>query len=551
MLFSGFSNSLTELSLGLSGFAFLGLATLISSSLKSAKGLKLLWFGLFLLFFNALLYQQYNFLSFYGISFEVFVFFRLCLSVSATILFVAAASEILLYKPLSLNILYLSISSGLILSFYAVYISRSIEIQDNVETALPMIGLIYLFLAFISRPNLKKHIGEIFAAMSVLGLIEQTAVHLFLHFEVSVIFSVVLLFMLSSSYLLMLIEWQSSEKEELSASLQKMSKNMFNIIKSSAFPIIISKLKDDSIVFANQSASKLFELNLLELSRYHFKDLFVDAQNRKLLLEKLEHAKQVQDFEILVKSSIGQTPFWLIASANIIEYENELSLYIAFQDITERKQREKLLQNQADRDPLTSIYNRRYFENSVTQRIKQAYLENQNFAILMIDADHFKSINDKYGHKTGDKVLMELAHTIERSLRPEDVVARYGGEEFVVFLHNVSSDISLLVSERLRKSISQSVVYSDDNEPISWTVSIGIAPSGLSDSVPAMIKMADDAMYIAKQNGRNQVHLYDLTDIDKLELKTTSKELIHPVFKSEEEEISLLDGLETNHIIEE
>ena len=86
---------------------------------------------------------------------------------------------------------------------------------------------------------------------------------------------------------------------------------------------------------------------------------------------------------------------------------------------------------------------------TVAEKIKTAYAKKQSFAVLMIDADNFKRVNDTYGHKIGDKVLMELAAICERSLRHDDVVARYGGEEFVVFLANVTADIAAMVAGRL------------------------------------------------------------------------------------------------------
>ena len=156
----------------------------------------------------------------------------------------------------------------------------------------------------------------------------------------------------------------------------------------------------------------------------------------------------------------------------------------------------------------------------VTRHIKRA----QNaFDLLMIDADHFKNINDEYGHKTGDKVLIEMAQVTERSLRPDDIVARFGGEEFVVFLNNVSEDVAMTVAGRLKNVISGLVVYSDDGRPVTWTVSIGVAPSGTSDHIDFLIKMADDAMYFAKNNGRNRIEKYDAA-----KMKTESHDMHRP-----------------------
>lgn len=552
MLFLSFFENLNSLLYGLSGFIFLLFATWYVSDVKFFKGLKVLWCGLFVLFLSALCSYYNSFFIFYGVSIGLLTFLKLFLIISASILLIAASSYILLSKPLSVLILFSFSSVGLILSFYTVFIANSLQMEQNISLIVPIIGFIYLFLSFISQPNLKKHFGSFVAAMAMLGFLEQMSFHLFLNLNFSFTFTLFLLLLLSASYFMIESEACFSMKDNIKADLIKMSENIQNIVKSSPFPIIISKLTDDSVVFANQNALKLFELNAMELERYHFKDFFVDQDNRRFLLEKLEHTRQVQDFEILVKTATGQTPFWLVVSANVIEYNSDLVLYTAFQDITSRKAREKMLQNQAERDPLTSIYNRRYFEKAAAQKIYQALQQKQSFAVLMIDADHFKKINDEFGHKNGDKVLIELALASERSLRPEDIVARYGGEEFVVFLSNVTPEIALLVANRLRETLSSSVVYTENGTPIRFTVSIGVAPSGISDSLSALIKMADDAMYLAKERGRNRAELYRVEDFQNMSQPLSSKDSFHPAFEDKDnEEISLLDGIESNHMVED
>ena len=552
MFFLSFFDSLSAFLFGFSCLIFLGVSTWRAGALKYAKGLKELWFAFFVFFLSALFYSRYAFFVQNGVSYEVLTFLRLFLTIGATVLLLEASSNILLFKDLPLHIMFFFISMGLAASLYAVFVADSAALEENVSFIVPMIGLIYLFLSFVSQPNLSKNQGALLAAFCVVGMIEQLAFNLFLGLGFSFIFTLVLILILAGSYFLMIAEYNESARTESAESLKKMSENVENIIKSSPFPIVISKLKNDVIVFANQNALKLFAIEPSELARYHFKDFFVDAENRKLLLEKLEHNRQVQDFEILVKTMLGSTPFWLMVSANVIEYKGDMVLYTAFQDITSRKEREKVLQNQADRDPLTSIYNRRYFEKSVSEKIKKALKAQQKFAVLMIDADHFKDINDKYGHKIGDKVLMELAHVVERSVRPDDVVARYGGEEFVVFLNNVDSKIALSVAERLKEAIANAVVYSEDGMPVLWTVSVGVAPSGISDDVGTMIKMADDAMYLAKNKGRNRVEYYNQKEIEALKRKDLPRQQVHPVLeRQEDEEISLLDDVDLGHLLKD
>lgn len=215
-----------------------------------------------------------------------------------------------------------------------------------------------------------------------------------------------------------------------------------------------------------------------------------------------------------------------------------------------------LLKNQAIRDPLTSLYNRRYFEEEVFNRILCAKTAREDYSVLMIDADHFKRVNDTYGHKVGDKVLIELAATAEKALRENDIVARYGGEEFVIYLDKVNADKAKIVAERLRESMAAIVVYSDEGEEVRFTVSIGLSSSEVSDNVETLIKTADEALYRAKQTGRNRVEIFrqsDLqhfNDISAAERKTETLNH-HPIFdKEDSQEISLLDGIPSNQIQE-
>ena len=542
MFFLSFFENVHHFLFGISALCFLGFTTWFASPVRYAKGLNEL-FGAFIIFFlTALFYNQYMFFTANGVSYSVQVFIRLFLTVVATVLLGMAASEILFSKELPVPVLFLALSFGLLISLYAVFVSENADVEKNIGLIVPIIGFVYLFLSFISEMNLKKKKSAAVAAFCVLGFIEQIALNVGLDIPFSFVFTLVLILMLGSALLMMTAEHESQEKDMVRDNLKKTSDNMENIIKSSPFPIVISRLKNDTIVFANQNALKIFDMDASELSMYHFSDFFVDAKNRKLLLERLEHNRQVQDFEILVKTMLSTTPFWLMASANVIEYKGELVLYMAFQDITSRKQREQRLIGQANRDPLTSIYNRRYFEQTVPEKIRAAKEANQPFAILMIDADHFKDINDTYGHKTGDKVLIELAQVAERALRPDDIVARFGGEEFVVFLNNVTEDVAMMVAGRLKDAISSLVVYSDDARPVTWTVSIGLAASALSDHIDLLIKMADDAMYLAKTSGRNRIEKYDAAKMNAQKDNMPERGQIHPALEAgEEEEISLID----------
>jgi diguanylate cyclase (GGDEF)-like protein len=123
----------------------------------------------------------------------------------------------------------------------------------------------------------------------------------------------------------------------------------------------------------------------------------------------------------------------------------------------------------------------------------------------MLDIDHFKAVNDQFGHLTGDEVIRNIADIIRRAIRETDIAGRYGGEEFIVFLPDTSSKHAVIVAERIRKIVMDTVVKYDNHE-LKYTCSVGVAAKLPKYSKPQMwIEAADKALYVAKQNGRNKV----------------------------------------------
>ncbi len=424
------------------------------------------------------------------------------------------------------------------------------EMINNMRVMFPLVGTVALSLGFWAQFNKPYKSGACLAAL-LMSAVAILMICRFFHFGAETVWyqAIAVYLLLSISLTMMHVDSLNLKLDQKQLELDKFNHKIEEIIRLSPFPIIISKLGDDKIILANNNACKLFGINPKELGRYRLKDFFADPENRHLLNERLENEHEVQDFEVLVKTPVSDSPFWLLASANIIDYNYELALYSAFQDITSRKNREVLLKNQALRDPLTSIYNRRYFEEEVNKKILEAKQHHQEYCVLMLDADHFKNINDSYGHKVGDKVLIELAATTEKALRDNDIVARYGGEEFVVFLPEIDAKQGKLVADRLRQSIAGITVYSDEGVAVNFTVSIGVSSSDISDNVDTLIKTADEALYRAKQNGRNRVEVFTSEDLKEFSsqggLSHLSDETHHPVFdKYNNSEISLLDGEE-------
>lgn len=170
-----------------------------------------------------------------------------------------------------------------------------------------------------------------------------------------------------------------------------------------------------------------------------------------------------------------------------------------------REEYELELIEMATKDKLTNIYNRRSFEARLTQDIKDYYEFQTELSVIIFDVDHFKFVNDTYGHQAGDHVLVLLAEVVKNALRDQDILARYGGEEFVVLLPNTSVNGSKEIAEKLRKVV-QDTCFDTTTDQIQITISLGIASicDVKNPNLDNLIKSADDALYYAKHNGRNK-----------------------------------------------
>jgi diguanylate cyclase (GGDEF)-like protein len=175
-------------------------------------------------------------------------------------------------------------------------------------------------------------------------------------------------------------------------------------------------------------------------------------------------------------------------------------------DITERKQLEVELKRQAHLDYLTGLPNRRSFMDQGEVELSRTQRFDNTLAILMLDIDHFKQINDAYGHQAGDLVLKTLAMIFQKVLRSVDIIGRMGGEEFAVILPETEIEKATEVAERLRKIISAEEVALPADLKIQFTVSIGIAAlTDKNTNIDMLLNEADKALYRAKETGRNKV----------------------------------------------
>jgi diguanylate cyclase (GGDEF)-like protein/hemerythrin-like metal-binding protein/PAS domain S-box-containing protein len=195
----------------------------------------------------------------------------------------------------------------------------------------------------------------------------------------------------------------------------------------------------------------------------------------------------------------------MLTTAPTGSHNGDTSAVVVFRDISEQSKLENQLRKEATTDPLTGISNRRSFLNQFHKELERFKRYHEPASMLLADIDHFKKINDTYGHAAGDQVLRLFTKLTRQCLRSTDIFGRLGGEEFGIILASTEVDEAILFAERLRQTISETSVNTEQGD-ISFTISIGVADFGYLDEMPEDItERADECLYQAKNKGRNKV----------------------------------------------
>jgi len=195
---------------------------------------------------------------------------------------------------------------------------------------------------------------------------------------------------------------------------------------------------------------------------------------------------------------------WLTINTIYDKYHEVHRRVALFSDITDKKEAEALIWNQANYDHLTQLPNRRLFNDRLKQELSKALRQQQRVGLLFIDLDHFKEVNDSLGHQVGDLLLIEAAHRIRRIVRDSDTVARLGGDEFTVLLPDLTETDSMeRIAISINQTLSEPFQLADDEAHISASIGITAYPDDAQNS-EELLKCADKAMYTAKEKGRNR-----------------------------------------------
>lgn len=294
------------------------------------------------------------------------------------------------------------------------------------------------------------------------------------------------------------------------------------VINGIQFPISI-KDSNNRYVMTNEKFNHLFNDGNNDFVEEDFEkmftsDVYMRIKNLDKIVEadgyakgeiKLEKSNQIKVLSVIKSSFVDETgDRYIISSGNDItvlkEYEDELEAKV--------KERTNALKSANDAlkrltmvDQLTNIYNRRKLDEILNREMERYDRYQIEFSIIMVDIDHFKNVNDNFGHQVGDQVLRNISKLMRREIRATDIIGRWGGEEFLIVCANTNIEDAVYVADKLRKKIESKTLLKE--MPI--TCSFGVNTIVDKTNITQLVKGADEALYKAKMNGRNQVCKYE------------------------------------------
>lgn len=310
------------------------------------------------------------------------------------------------------------------------------------------------------------------------------------------------------------IDQAVAESLEQYAIVKEMDTRLFGaILLASPDPIYVLDL-EGRFIYANKATTQLFALNLEDIIGKTNADLgFSFASEFERNREKVMTERSTYRGKFTHRFESGQSDRFEYLLAPVLDEQQDTEAIICvFQDVTERALAEEKIWHNAHHDLLTGLPNRRLFFDRLEQEVKHAKRSNQPLAVLFLDLDGFKDINDSLGHDAGDRLLSDVAKRLTESVREEDTVARLGGDEFTVILTGAEhrKDVEL-VAQTIIDALA--LPFHIDKQPVGVSASIGISFYPRDASSPlTLLETADKAMYNAKESGSNRMCFYVTPD---------------------------------------
>ena len=305
-----------------------------------------------------------------------------------------------------------------------------------------------------------------------------------------------------------LLENEISERIRAERELTKSEDMLSKVFNTTPDSVVISRLADGKLMYVNSTFTRLMKYTEEEALSKTIPELnfWVNHDDKKTLGKRLEKEGKVDDFETELRNKDNKIlPVSL--SASFIELEGDKCVVSMAHDITERKQDEEMIKHMAHHDLLTGLPNRTLFMDRLEQAIARSRREKSMLAVMFLDLDKFKPINDTMGHTTGDLILRQIAEKLTSCMRETDTVARFGGDEFIALITDLSdTEAPTQMAKKLDSIIAEPIRLGTNDYSLGVSIGIALYPEHGNTS-ERLISLADEAMYMAKADSNN-VFLY-------------------------------------------
>ncbi len=295
-----------------------------------------------------------------------------------------------------------------------------------------------------------------------------------------------------------ILEKSETEPKRIGEALHDSEAYFKAIMDSIQAGVMVIDAKKHEIVDINKEASKLIGIPKKNIIGKECHEHVCPAERGRCPITDLNQVIDNSE-RFLINASHEKVP--IIKTVVPITFKNRKYLLETFIDISERKRMDEKLKRLATTDILTGAYNRTVFDEIIAREMERVNRYNKSLSVIMFDIDHFKKVNDKFGHNVGDAVLKKIAYIVKQTIRKVDYFMRWGGEEFLIISSETDRERAYILAERLRKKI-ETFKFDNINK---ITISCGVAEYKRGDTDNILIKRADDAMYRAKREGRNRV----------------------------------------------
>lgn len=291
--------------------------------------------------------------------------------------------------------------------------------------------------------------------------------------------------------------------QQRTSELEQSEENFRTLLATAPVPMLLIGLDDDTVRFCNERAADLFETTVAEIVGGRAPQLHPEEEARRRFRDQLVRERRIDAAGVEIRTRRGAS-FYSLLNARTLVSGGETLVMLTLTDVTEQKKIEDQLRALATTDTLTGALTRRHFFDLAELEWARSARHRHPLCVALIDVDHFKTVNDRFGHGCGDEALRLVAETVRGKLRRHDLLGRYGGDELALLFPETPLEGARQVSDRIRRAVA-GIQLNHGAVPVRLTISAGLVARRSDEVLATACQRADAALYEAKDSGRDRV----------------------------------------------